>query len=212
MTPPSEDQYFQGLIARSQIWTGAPQLDGNGDRVMDVHVDMTSKMYPPIGTMYKSLDYWNLRIYPEWGTYEKNADGSLKNTSNATLTNSDGDVIGNYTDLPPKTTVNDLISGKYQGTDANGNTIPVGTDLTPKLGSVQKPLSELANDDTVTSIQWAPSEMIQQDNTKGAVSYTDLSKMDYDKVNISWAALMQGDASTKVSPTPTLDKDKLPLS
>lgn len=204
MTPPSEDQYFQGLMA----WSNEP--DENGNSMTAIHVDMTSKMYPPMRTMYNSLQYWNLHIYPQWGTYEKNADGSLKNTSNATLTNSDGDVIGNYTDLPPKTTVNDLISGKYQGTDANGNTIPVGTDLTPKLGSVQKPLSELANDDIVMSIQWAPSEMIQQDNTKGAVSYSDLSQMDYDKVNISWAALMQGDASTKVSPTPTLDKNKLP--
>lgn len=203
MTPPSEDQYFQGLMA----WSS--DTDGNGNSMTGVHVDMTSKMYPPVASMF-SGHYWEIHIYPKWATYETNADGSLKNTSNATLTNSDGDVIGNYTDLPPKTTINDLINGKYQGTDANGNTIPVGTNLTSKLGSVQKPLSELANDDVVTSIQWTPSEMIQQDNTKGAVSYTSLSKMDYDKVDISWAALMQGDASTKANPTSTLDKDKLP--
>ena len=203
MTPPSANQYFQGLKA----WSN--EKDGNGNSVAAIHIDMTSKIYPPVESMF-SGHFWELHIYPEWGTYETNADGSLNNTSNATLTNSDGDVIGNFTDLPPKTTVGDLINGKYAGTDANGNAIPAGTNLTPKLGSVQKSLAELANDDVVTSIQWAQSDMITQDNTKGAVSYTDLSKMDYDKVNISWDALMQGDASTTVSPTSKLDKNKLP--
>lgn len=203
MTPPSANQYFAGLMA----W--ASDVDGNGNRIGDTHVDMTSKLYPPADSMF-SGHYWEIHIYPKWATYETNADGTINNLSNATLTNSDGDVIGKYTGLPAGTTTNDLINGKYAGTDANGSPIPTGTNLTPKLGSVQKPLSELANDDIVTSIQWSQSDMITQDNTKGAVSYTDLSKMDYDKTNVSWGSLMQGDASTTISPTSKLDKDKLP--
>lgn len=202
--PPDSSKYFQGWM----LWAG-DNLDGNGDRLADTHVDLTSKVYPPVGSFFNGF-WWPVHLYPKWGTYTQNADGSYNNTSNATLTNSDGDLLGTYSNLPAGTSVGDLISGKYPGVDANGNTIPAGTNLTPKLGSVQKALSELANNDTVTSIQWAPSDMVTQDNTKGAVSYTDLSKMTYDKVNISWAALMQGDASTTISPTSKLDKDKLP--
>lgn len=206
MTPPTPNQYFQGWLGTLYTINGFYQ---DVPLVADVPTDLTQTIYPPIDEIIKGTKI-SFKLVAKWGTYTKNADGTNNDKSNATLYDSNGNTIGTYKNLPKGTTTQDLINGKYAGTDASGNTIPAGTNQTPNLGDVTKKLRELANNEKVKAVQWLDSDLIQQDNSKPGLTYDDLSKKKFEELSQNWATVTVNDGAKHLSPASESNTDKLP--